>query len=53
MRRLDVRRNRLTQLSGWVVYVPALEKLDLRWNTCEHSPSLLTELELRGCVDLS
>ncbi|MBB4987552.1 hypothetical protein GGE06_008525 [Streptomyces sp. SFB5A] len=32
--------------------MPVLEKLDLRWNTCEPSPPLLTELERRGCVVL-
>lgn len=47
-----VRSNRLTRLPDWVVDMPALEKLDVRWNACEPSPSLLTELERRGCVVL-
>lgn len=52
LRQLDVRSNRLTRLPDWVVDMPALEKLDVRWNACEPSPSLLTELERRGCVVL-
>nr|WP_275409319.1 leucine-rich repeat domain-containing protein [Streptomyces sp. SID12501] len=52
LRQFDVRSNRLTRLPDWVVEMTALEKLDVRWNACEPSPSLLTELERRGCVVL-
>ncbi|WP_443045992.1 hypothetical protein [Streptomyces sp. GQFP] len=47
-----MRSNRLTRLPDWVVEMPALEKLDPRWNPCEPSPSLLNQLERRGCVVL-
>ncbi len=30
--------------------MPALETLDLRWNTCAPSHHLLTQLEERACV---
>ncbi|WP_443072487.1 hypothetical protein [Streptomyces sp. NBC_01485] len=47
-----MRSNRLTWLPDWIVDMPSLEKLDLRWNVCEPSLSLRTELERRGCVVL-
>ena len=34
------------------VELPALEKLDLRWNDCPRDSPLTTELERRGCVVL-
>ncbi|WP_422125579.1 hypothetical protein [Streptomyces caatingaensis] len=39
-------------MPGWLAGLPALEKLDLRWNAVEPAPRLLDALAARGCVVL-
>ena len=50
LRLLDLRANRLTSVPDWIVELPRLEKLDLRWNEVYDPPSGLIE---RGCVVLT
>ena len=50
LRLLDLRANRLTRVPDWIVELPRLEKLDLRWNEVFDPPSGLIE---RGCVVLT
>ncbi|MBB0245429.1 hypothetical protein FNQ90_15300 [Streptomyces alkaliphilus] len=52
LRHLDLRANRLTGLPATVLDLPALEKLDLRWNPFDPPPDLVAELERRGCAVL-
>ncbi|MFG2917564.1 GNAT family N-acetyltransferase [Kitasatospora sp. NPDC048298] len=55
LRRLDLRGNRITDLPDWLAdpgALPALEKLDLRWNDVRPSARLVAELAARGCVTL-
>ncbi|CCA53947.1 hypothetical protein SVEN_0660 [Streptomyces venezuelae ATCC 10712] len=53
LRQIDLRSNRLSHLPGWLVQMPSLEKLDLRWNEIDPSLPVLTELERQGCVVLT
>ena len=50
LRLLDLRANRLTAVPDWIVELPRLEKLDLRWNEVYDVPAGLLE---RGCVVLT
>ncbi|MFG2909814.1 GNAT family N-acetyltransferase [Kitasatospora sp. NPDC048286] len=55
LRRLDLRGNRIADLPDWLAdpgALPALEKLDLRWNDARPSARLVAELAARGCVTL-
>jgi Leucine-rich repeat (LRR) protein len=49
LRTLDLRANRLTSIPDWIVELPRLEKLDLRWNEVLEVPSALHD---RGCFVL-
>ncbi|MFI2608249.1 GNAT family N-acetyltransferase [Kitasatospora sp. NPDC018619] len=55
LRRLDLRGNRITELPDWLGgpgVLPALEKLDLRWNGVRPPERLVAALAARGCVTL-
>ncbi|SFK86490.1 hypothetical protein [Streptomyces pini] len=50
---LHLHDNRLRTVPPWLGReLPALEKLDLRWNGTVVDPGLVGELERRGCVVL-
>jgi hypothetical protein len=53
LRVLDLRNNVLTALPDGLLGLPALEKLDLRWNKRLTMPVWLLDLERRGCVVLT
>ena len=53
LRLLDLRANRLTSVPDWIVELPRLEKLDLRWNEVfEYPLNRRRGLRERGCVVL-
>lgn len=52
LRVLDLRINRLTTLPEALGDLPALEKLDLRWDRFLDAPAPCTRLRERGCTVL-
>jgi len=48
-----LRNNRLDALPVGLAGLPALEKLDLRWNLIDPWPDWLQGLEQRGCAVLT
>ena len=49
---LDLRGNQLEDLPGAIGELPALEKLDLRWNRFAALPPVCDRLRERGAVVL-
>ena len=49
LRSLDLRSNGLEALPGWLAELPALERLDLRWNRLADSDPVAAALAARGC----
>jgi Leucine-rich repeat (LRR) protein len=47
-----LRANRLSAVPDWLAELPALEKLDLRWNSFDDPPAAPPGLRERGCVVL-
>ena len=47
LRLLDLRANRLTSVPDWIVELPRLEKLDLRWNEVYDVPRRFARARLR------
>ena len=47
LRLLDLRANRLTSVPDWLVELPRLEKLDLRWNEVYDPPARAAGARLR------
>jgi Leucine-rich repeat (LRR) protein len=50
---LDLRNNLFNELPESICELPALEKLDLRWNKNLNFPSWLKHLENKGCIVLT
>jgi hypothetical protein len=48
-RSLDLRSNGLEEAPVWLADLPALQRLDLRWNRIAAAGSLAGVLEARGC----
>jgi len=53
LRVLDLRANRLAALPDTLADLPALEKLDLRWNGFYEPPPVAEPLRAQGCVVLT
>jgi len=49
VRELDLRGNVLRTLPEWMLQLPDLEKLDLRWNPLD-VPAWIYQLEEQGCT---
>ncbi|MET7801990.1 hypothetical protein [Streptomyces decoyicus] len=48
-----LRENRIEVLPPWIARLPALEKLDLRWNTVDDGADPVPALREGGCVVLT
>lgn len=49
LRSLDLRSNGLAALPEWLAELPALERLDLRWNRLSDMQVVADRLAARGC----
>ena len=51
LRSLDLRETAIAALPDWLAELPALQRLDLRWNGLLLDPPAIVErLRARGCV---
>ena len=50
LRSLDLRETAITALPDWLAELPALQRLDLRWNGFLDPPPVVERLRERGCV---
>jgi hypothetical protein len=49
-RRIDLRENAITSVPDVLAELPALDRLDLRWNGFLDPPAVVERLRARGCV---